>query len=83
MLTKNVRHSIVRTLTPIIVGWLLTAAARANFDIDEGSLTNVVQAVVTGAYYIAARLLEEHRGAWGWLLGLARPPIYPKEDHRP
>ncbi|MFF5001691.1 hypothetical protein ACFY3G_02590 [Streptomyces phaeochromogenes] len=77
--------SVMRTVVPLIAGWLLTVAVRAGVAIDS---EQVVSAVTVGAvllYYVVFRLLEflgtKLRGTAlqtvaGFLLGWARPPAY-------
>lgn len=53
--------SIVRTLTPLVVGLLVALAARwVGVELPEEALTEVVTVFVAGAYYTVVRLLEEH-----------------------
>lgn len=72
--------SIVRTLTPIIVGavvgWITTAGIALDPEF-QGALTVVVGAAFSGIYYVAVRLLETYvTPKFGWLLGLAKAPEY-------
>lgn len=78
--------SFIRTVVPLAAGLLLTLAARANFDMDDGTATAAVTAALTAGYYAVFRLLEEGAGRldvpWlrrlaGLALGWARPPQYP------
>lgn len=68
--------SIIRTLVPAIVAWLLAAAARVGLDVPADQLTGVIEAVVLGGYYAVVRAAEQRWPAVGWLLGLPRPPAY-------
>jgi hypothetical protein len=70
--------SIVRTLTPLIVGsvlgWFVTTGITLD-DRFEGLLTLVISGLLTGTYYVAVRLLETYvTPKFGWLLGLAKTP---------
>jgi hypothetical protein len=70
--------SIVRTFTPIIVGfvggWFITAGITVD-DRFESLLTLAISGVLTGVYYVAVRLLEIYVAPkFGWLLGLAKTP---------
>ena len=68
--------SLIRTFVPILVG-LLTSMAVFR-DSDVGALSEVVTALVTAVYYLAARLLEHYAsGSFGWLLGYPKAPVYP------
>jgi hypothetical protein len=82
----NLFPSFMRTLVPIAAGALLTLAAKTGIDLDSGTSTTVATAIVTAAYYLVFRLLEETaarigntplRKLAGALLGWARPPRYP------
>ena len=70
-------QSIIRTLVPLIVGWLLSLAILRGVDAD--SLTELVTAGVTALYYVAVRLLERVDARWGWLLGAKGQPVYPTQ----
>ncbi|WP_433893027.1 hypothetical protein [Streptomyces sp. CA-111067] len=70
--------SLWRTAVPIIVGTLVTVLAHAGLNVDSAAAIAWLTAAFSGAYYTLFRLLEAHVSpAWGWLLGLARPPAYP------
>jgi len=72
---SNFLKSWVRTLAPLLVGWLiglgvlpedLSVAAIAGFD-----------ALIVAGYYTLARLLEKFVSPWfGLLLGIPAPPVY-------
>jgi hypothetical protein len=70
--------SIIRTVTPLIVGSALGWAASDNLPLDpqfEGLLTAALTGAFTAIYYIAVRLLETYvTPKLGWLLGLAKSP---------
>jgi hypothetical protein len=70
--------SVIRTVVPLVVGLLLTQAAKhLGADIDEGLATDIVTVVVSSAYYALARLLEENASHWfGLLLGKRGAPTY-------
>jgi len=68
--------SLRRTLVPVIVGFLLSQAARVGFDIPADELTGVVEALVTGTYYAVVRIAEQYWPAVGVLLGASRQPRY-------
>ncbi|MFI6516861.1 hypothetical protein ACIBF1_14970 [Spirillospora sp. NPDC050679] len=72
--------SLIRTVVPLVVGVLLAQAAKIGFDLPEGAVTEVAAAVVTAAYYLAARLVERRSARAGRVLlglGLARrTPVY-------
>lgn len=68
--------SIVRTATPVVVGWLLSSAIGPY--VDPEIAQEAVAALISVAYYGAVRFVEVKLGKeWaGWLLGLAVPPTY-------
>jgi hypothetical protein len=75
---NDVLLSIRRTLVPVLVGVLLTQAARWQFDIDPDQLTGLLEALITGIYYSVVRLAEAR---WpdrnvGVLIGASTPPTY-------
>lgn len=76
-LKTSIGTSVVRTITPVVAGAVLTAALKAGVDLDDGVITTTVGTVVTTGYYAAARWLEERISPrWGWLLGYANAPRY-------
>ena len=68
--------SLRRTLVPVIVGFLLSQAARVGFDIPADELTGVIEALVTGSYYAVVRIAEQYFPAVGVLIGASRQPRY-------
>lgn len=77
---KALFDSIVRTFTPLIVGavigWFVTAGITLDPEF-EGALTLVVSGAFALIYYVGARVLETYVAPrFGWLLGVARQPIY-------
>jgi hypothetical protein len=69
--------SVVRTVVPIIVGFLVALGSKAGLDMNSESLEGFLFPLVMSLYYIVARALESRWAAFGWLLGLPRPPTYP------
>ena len=70
--------SLVRTVVPIVAGWVVTQALRLGVHLDQASVASAVTAGLGALWYAGFRLLEHHvHPAWGWLLGWARPPQYP------
>lgn len=80
MLTKlrDLAPSVVRTVTPYVVGALVTLLARWGIDwTPTPEVLVIVSGLVAAAYYALVRILETRgRQAWGWLLGLPKAPIY-------
>ncbi|MFF0727394.1 hypothetical protein [Streptomyces sp. NPDC004134] len=82
----NLYISVLRTLVPLLVGWVVTAAGAFGVDADSTTVTAGVTALVTAVYYAVFRALEEWAAKRDWkplrlvagvLLGWARPPEYP------
>jgi hypothetical protein len=75
--------SVIRTVVPLLVGVVLTYAAKIGLQLDEAAVLPFVTAVVTAAYYAVARIVE-HFTRYGRLLltfGLtARQPVYVQPD---
>jgi len=77
--------SLMRTIVPLVAGWLITLLATVGVDFSSESVISVVTVVITAAYYTLFRLLERAAPTggvaekiFGALLGYARPPEYPK-----
>lgn len=68
--------AIIRTVVPMIVGAIVTYLASVNIEIDAAALEAVLFPIVSGVYYIVARLLAEAVPALGWLLGHPAKPEY-------
>lgn len=79
-MTRDFWDSVVRTLTPLIVGQVLAWLALTGVEVDSEfatSLTLLVGAVLTGVYYLGARIFEVYVSPrFGWLLGVAAAPAY-------
>ena len=78
-MTKNdpdLLISLRRTLVPVVVGFLISQAVRAGFDIPADQLTGVIEALVTGGYYAVVRVAEQYAPALGVLLGASKQPRY-------
>lgn len=69
--------SLVRTIVPMIVGWVIAQLAVHGLSLPPGTVEQVVTWLITAAYYGAARVLETRfKPIWGWLLGLPKAPTY-------
>ncbi len=84
MLTKlrELGPSIVRTVTPYVVGALVTLAGKAGFDWTPSPEEQVLVTGAVGAVFYAIVRILETRGsqAWGWALGLPKAPTYDATD---
>ncbi len=68
--------SLIRTVVPIAVGWLIATLANVGIDVDQTEAATALTALVMAIYYGAIRAAE-NRWPWlGWLLGLPKPPAY-------
>jgi len=76
MSDPNLLVSLRRTLVPVVVGFLISQAARAGLDIPAEELTGVLEALVTGGYYAVVRIAEQYAPALGILLGASKQPRY-------
>lgn len=75
--------SLLRTIVPVIVGILLGWAAKVGFDLPAGAVTEIVTVVITAAYYLIVRVLEQEWPIVGrWLLALGLPVGQPTYDKR-
>lgn len=79
---SNLVVSLIRTWTPLLVGYLLTVLAETlHVVIDPSSEPGLVAlcvAVLSAAYYALVRLLERWKPSLGVLLGVPAKPIYHK-----
>lgn len=70
--------SLVRTIVPLIVGFVGSAFVGAGIEPDaefSGLLTNVLTLAFSSVYYVAARLLETYVAPkFGWLLLFPKSP---------
>lgn len=77
---KNILDSLVRTVTPVIVGAIITFFTSRGIEVDPQlapSITAGIGVAVTAGYYLVIRLLETYASPhFGWLLGSANRPDY-------
>lgn len=66
---RDMLISMVRTIVPLIAGFILTLAARAGIDISGELATMFTYTIVTGVYYALIRILEVKFPWFGILLG--------------
>ncbi len=81
----DLQASLVRTLTPVVVGTLLGGVLRSRLDDEHAKqLSGVIEPIAIMAYYGLVRVLERRVGrGFGWLIGYARSPGYPGKDLQP
>ena len=80
----NLFASLVRTVVPLVAGFLITQLVRLGVTLDQATVTTFVGAAITAVYYALFRFAETHLGSgFGWFLGMARPPQYPADASKP
>lgn len=74
---SDILASIIRTVVPLVVGWLISLPITKALGLSSDQLTTLVTAGVTAVYYLLVRVLEQYVSPrFGWLLGLAKTPSY-------
>lgn len=72
--------SVIRTVVPFIVGILITQALKIGIELPEGSVTNIVTVLVSGAYYWIMRYAEQFKPLIGRIFlalgATAKQPVY-------
>jgi len=71
--------SLIRTVVPIAVGWLVATLANIGVDLDETAAVTALTGLVISIYYALARWAESRWPQAGWLLGVPKPPVYSTE----
>ncbi|WP_127356190.1 hypothetical protein [Actinacidiphila soli] len=81
----NYLLSLVRTLAPIIAGWLIVqVAVYLGIHLDGTVLVSLETSAFAAGYYVVFRWAELHVSArFGWLLGWAAPPQYQDGQRAP
>ncbi|MFE3032903.1 hypothetical protein ACFXKY_14815 [Streptomyces canus] len=82
--------SLLRTVVPLLAGWILVALTHLGFSLNSDTAQAGVTLAVAGAYYVVFRLVErtvEKIGGPAWLKGMAgvllgwgTPPRYRSTD---
>lgn len=76
---SNFITSLIRTYTPIAVGALAAYLLSLGLELDQDAqlgLITFLTAVLQGAYYLIARILERRFPQFSFLLGSASQPKY-------
>ena len=76
---SNLVTAIIRTIIPVIVGYLATWLIGLGVNLDQAvwdGFSNQLVLILSGVYYAAVASLEAKWPWFGWLLGLARRPAY-------
>ena len=79
---SNFVTSLIRTYVPIAVGALAAYLLSIGLELDANAqlgLVTFLTAVLQGAYYLVARLLERRFPQFSFLLGSGAQPKYVKE----
>lgn len=81
---KQLGPSVIRTVSPMIVGLIVTGLAATGLDWQPTAEASALATVIVGAaWYALIRVLEEASSTkWGALLGWRGAPTYP-EDAEP
>ncbi|HET7386836.1 MAG TPA: hypothetical protein VFJ19_09275 [Nocardioidaceae bacterium] len=73
---SNYATSLIRTGTPLAVGWLVAWLSDVGVSVDSQALTLAIVSLLSAAYYALVRLLEARWPQLGWLLGAPVQPTY-------
>jgi hypothetical protein len=76
----DLSRSIVRSITPIIVGF--GASVLAHLGISQPAVVSAIGAAVAIAYGVTLRVLEQKYPKLGKLLGAMGAPTYPPKSPR-
>lgn len=71
---SNVVIGAIRTITPMVIGWVITVLALPDGLSEQ--LEGAFFVIVSGFYYLVARWLAEKWDWAGWLLGFNSEPVY-------
>lgn len=76
MTIRDYTVSLLRTLVPALVAYVLAGLAAAGVEVDGAALEIVLTGVILGAYYSLLRVAERRWPAVGVLLGWPAAPSY-------
>lgn len=79
---SNAIVALIRTLVPLLVGAIVGWLANLGLNLDPETQAQAVLALSTLAaslYYIGVTALAKRVPAVGWLLGVAKRPVYSLE----
>jgi hypothetical protein len=71
----QVIRSLVSVVVGAVVGWLASLTIRVAPEVQVGLILSL-STLVTSLYYIGVAWLERKFPWFGWLLGVARKPVY-------
>ena len=69
----------IRTYVPLLVAWLVGLLAERGVIVPEDistTLATLLGLIAAALYYALVRLLEKHKGKFGWLLLAPKQPVY-------
>ncbi|MEB0200565.1 hypothetical protein QN354_02195 [Cryobacterium sp. 5I3] len=76
---SNFFIAVIRSLIPIVVGWIVGLLVSLNVHVDPSITDGLIlsaSALAASLYYIGVAWLERQFPWFGWLLGVARNPVY-------
>ena len=73
---SNFSKSAVRTITPIIIGYVVALLTKNGLNVSNKAVTLAVGPVVSALYYLGVRYTEHFVPQAGWLLGHPSKPQY-------
>jgi len=68
--------SLIRTVVPIAVGWVVFLLANIGLDVDSSQVAGFLTALFGAVWYTLARWIEGKYPNFGWLLGSPKQPVY-------
>ena len=78
---SNLSKSVVRTIVPLAVGYVVALAAKLGFNVTSTQVTLYLAPVISAVYYIAVRALEQKVPATGFLLGRSEEHTSELQSH--
>ena len=76
---SNYSKSVVRTITPIVVGYIVALLIKAGIHVTSMQVMTVLGPVSSAAYYLVVRAIEQKFPKAGMLLGHPATPKYTLE----
>lgn len=79
---QNYLIAVIRTIVPLVVAWVVTHlhAIIPALPAPPEEAVEALVVLVASLYYIAVAWLERKFPWFGWLLGVARNPVYSTKD---
>jgi len=76
---SNYSKSAVRTITPIVVGYIVALLIKAGIHVTSMQVMTVLGPVSSAVYYLVVRAIEQKFPKAGMLLGHPAAPEYTQE----